>query len=51
MAHYLLLARSHPDNSHMRGFFDTMKNEMFYDRSWNDVDLDELKQKIDDYLE
>lgn len=35
----------------MRGFFDTMKNEMFYDRGWNGVGLDELRRKIGDYAE
>ena len=40
-----------PDNSHMEGFFGTMKNEMFYGRDWTGVRLDELRRKIDDYME
>ena len=40
-----------PDNSRMEGFFGTMKNEMFYGRDWTGVSLDELRRKIDDYME
>ena len=28
-----------------------MKNEMFYGRDWTGVSLDELRRKIDDYME
>jgi transposase InsO family protein len=40
-----------PDNSRMEGFFGTMKNGMFYGRDWEGVSLDELRQKIDGYIE
>lgn len=38
-----------PDNSACEGFFGRLKNEMFYFRSWNDVD--ELDRAINDYIE
>ena len=40
-----------PDNSCREGFFGTMKNEMFYGRDWEGASLDELRQKIDGYIE
>jgi putative transposase len=40
-----------PDNSRMEGFFGTMKTEMFYGRDWSGVTLDELRGRIDEYIE
>lgn len=38
-----------PDNAACEGFFGRLKNEMFYHRSWPDVD--ELEAEINDYIE
>lgn len=51
MAHYLLLARSHPDNSPLENFFNIIENEMFYGRDWEGVSLEELGRKTDGYIE
>ena len=40
-----------PDNSACEGFFGRIKNEMFYNRSWQDVSIDEFIQYLDNYLE
>lgn len=40
-----------PDNSRMEGLFGTMKVEMLYGRDWAGVTLDELKERIDAYIE
>ena len=40
-----------PDNSCMEGLFGTMKVEMLYGRDWAGVTLDELKERIDAYIE
>jgi len=39
-----------PDNSACEGFFGRMKNEMFYNRSWLGVSLEDFCTKIDDYI-
>lgn len=39
-----------PDNSACEGFFGRMKNEMFYNRSWESVTLDEFIRIIDRYM-
>ena len=39
-----------PDNSACEGFFGRMKNEMFYDRSWQGVTLAKFIQQIESYM-
>lgn len=39
-----------PDNSACEGFFGRLKNEMFYNRSWNNTTVDEFIEKLDDYI-
>ena len=39
-----------PDNSACEGFFGRLKNEMFYDRSWNGVSIEEFIERLDTYL-
>jgi len=39
-----------PDNAACEGFFGRLKNEMFYDRSWNGVSIKEFIDILDDYL-
>lgn len=39
-----------PDNLACEGFFGRMKDEMFYDRSWQGITLEELSRKIEDYM-
>lgn len=39
-----------PDNSACEGFFGRLKNEMFYDRDWKDVSIDEFIVVLDAYL-
>ena len=39
-----------PDNAACEGFFGRLKNEMFYARSWADVSVDELIQKVNTYI-
>ena len=38
------------DNAACEGFFGRLKNEMFYARSWADVSVDELIQKVNTYI-
>lgn len=38
------------DNAACEGFFGRLKNEMFYDRSWDGVSLDSFIQTLDEYL-
>lgn len=38
------------DNSACEGFFGRMKVDMFYGRSWFGVSLDELIDRINDYM-
>jgi len=39
-----------PDNSACEGLFGRMKNEMFYNRSWLGISLEDFCTKIDDYI-
>lgn len=39
-----------PDNAACEGFFGRLKNEMFYNRSWNGVSLEEFIDILDGYL-
>ena len=39
-----------PDNSACEGFFGRLKNEMFYDRDWNEVSLSKFIKALDEYL-
>jgi putative transposase len=39
-----------PDNAACEGFFGRLKNEMFYNRSWEGVSIDEFIAILDDYL-
>jgi putative transposase len=39
-----------PDNSACGGFFGRLKNEMFYNRNWFGVSIEELCAQLDDYI-
>ena len=39
-----------PDNAACEGFFGRLKNEMFYNRRWIGVSIDEFVQILDDYI-
>jgi len=39
-----------PDNSACEGFFGRLKNEMFYNRSWHGVSIEEFCAQLDDYI-
>lgn len=39
-----------PDNSACEGFFGRLKNEMFYNRSWRGVTIEEFINRLDTYL-
>lgn len=39
-----------PDNSACEGFFGRIKNEMFYDRDWSSVSINEFIDILDEYL-
>ena len=39
-----------PDNAACEGFFGHLKNEMFYNRSWEGYSIAELKYEIDSYI-
>lgn len=39
-----------PDNSACEGLFGRIKNEMFYNRSWQGVSLEEFMDRLDRYL-
>ena len=39
-----------PDNSACEGFFGRLKNEMFYNRSWAGVSMDDFIEAIDRYI-
>lgn len=39
-----------PDNSACEGFFGHLKNEMFYNRSWAGVSIDEFIEILDQYI-
>lgn len=39
-----------PDNSACEGFFERLKNEMFYNRSWQGVSIEQFINELDSYL-
>ena len=39
-----------PDNAVCEGFFGRLKNEMFYNRSWTGVSIEEFMDILDEYL-
>ena len=39
-----------PDNSACEGFFGRLKNEMFYNRTWEDVTIEEFIDILDTYI-
>ena len=39
-----------PDNAACEGFFDRLKNEMFYGVSWIGVSIQEFVLRLDEYL-
>lgn len=39
-----------PDNSACEGFFGRLKNEMFYNRSWQGVSVEQFINELDSYL-
>jgi putative transposase len=39
-----------PDNSACEGFFGRLKNEMFYNRSWQGVCIEQFINELDSYL-
>lgn len=40
-----------PDNSACECFFGRLKNEMFYNRSWSNVSIDEFIDNMDQYIQ
>ena len=39
-----------PDNSACEGFFDRLKNEMYYGRSWKDTSIEDFVWRLDQYI-
>jgi hypothetical protein len=39
-----------PDNAACEGFFGRLKNEMYYNRSWNDISMAEFIDLVDEYI-
>jgi transposase InsO family protein len=39
-----------PDNAACEGFFGRLKTELIYPRSWQDVTLEDVMQRIDGYI-
>lgn len=39
-----------PDNAACEGFFGILKNEMFYDRDWTDVSIEEFISEVNEYI-
>lgn len=39
-----------PDNSACEGFFGRLKNEMFYERDWKNISIDEFIERLDTYI-
>jgi len=39
-----------PDNAACEAFFGRLKNEMFYNHNWINVDIDEFIDKVDEYI-
>ena len=40
-----------PDNAACEGFFGRLKNEMYYNRNWNDVSMHEFIELLDEYIQ
>ena len=40
-----------PDNSACEGFFGRLKNEMFYNRSWKHVSIEQFTSILNDYIQ
>ena len=40
----------YPDNSACEGFFGRLKNELFYNRSWSTVTIQEFMDILDQYI-
>lgn len=40
-----------PDNAACEGFFGRLKNEMFYNRNWLNVSIDEFIDEVNKYIE
>jgi len=39
-----------PDNFACEGFFGRLKNEMFYNRSWNHISIEDFIQEVNSYI-
>jgi putative transposase len=39
-----------PDNAACEGFFGRLKNEMFYNQTWVDINLEEFIDRVDEYI-
>lgn len=39
-----------PDNAACEGFFEILKNEMFYDRDWEGVSIQEFIFQLNEYI-
>ena len=39
-----------PDNAACEGFFGRLKNEMFYNRTWSNVKVEEFIKELDEYI-
>ena len=39
-----------PDNAACEDFFGRLKNEMFYNRTWNDISMQEFIELADEYI-
>jgi transposase InsO family protein len=39
-----------PDNAACEGFFGRLKNEMFYNRTWNATSMQEFIGVVDEYI-
>lgn len=39
-----------PDNAVCEGFFGILENEMFYDRDWTDVSIEEFISEVNEYI-
>lgn len=39
-----------PDNSACEGFFGRLKNEMFYDRKWDNISIEQFMDILDNYI-
>jgi transposase InsO family protein len=40
-----------PDNSACEGFFGRLKNEMFYNRSWQDISIEQFVSVLNRYIQ